>query len=199
MDNLYFYIEPQLLEILEKTWAAINKNETIKILTDIKLAEIAFLFLTDALCSYWKLIGKYEEAIKWLNRAIDIAREQNNKRLLHSYLKNYSHIYVDQGKADLALQYSKEALELSDQLGIFEKIEDLMFVGACYTLSGEGEKALYWLEKAQKIVSKVSNAQQKGILLDHMGNAYIALKQIDKAISCYEESVRLAQHINDSS
>jgi tetratricopeptide (TPR) repeat protein len=97
-----------------------------------------------------QLIGKYDVALEYHQKGIDLSLETGAKLLLYGFYTHAALIYSRQYKLDKALKYNEKALELTQT----SKAVTYVNTGAIYLLKNEIEKAyenfMLGLEESKK-------------------------------------------------
>jgi tetratricopeptide (TPR) repeat protein len=98
-----------------------------------------------------------------------------------------SQVYSDLNQASLALKYATSAYQLRDRVSEREK---LVISGVYYEATGEIEKAAQIYELRAATYPRDAPA-----VTVSLGNAYVNLGQLDKALAKYQEGVRLEPNL----
>lgn len=144
-------------------------------------------FLSDQLADYGTALVCYNRALdmfKTLNKAEEIAREENHIGVIYGRLGDHStsiqHL--------LAAHHIFEDLQDTSQQAII-----LNNIGFTYVLINQHQKALYYLLKGLKLARETENQYALATTLDSLCHAYLGLKEYDNALKAGLESVQTCQ------
>jgi adenylate cyclase len=136
-----------------------------------------------------------DEAIKYLNKAIDLANKTGNIRMKGYALTNLAYIFIKKNDLETASSYLDKALE------IFERFEERMLISAVYLnygtihrLQKEWKKATDYFERAIKIFKELGTPYylgevffEYGLMFKDKGNANKAEERLTKAIDIFKD------------
>ena len=151
IGNCYYYIsnikeaENQYKSALEISEQLENKEERFQV-KSIALGNIGNIYSDK---------GDLEEALKYLNESLFIAREIEYSKVEANSLNSIGNIYSAQGNLGEALKYYEEALVIHREIGyrLGEAIS-LGNIGDLYSKKGELDKALKYLKESLVILEK---------------------------------------------
>lgn len=150
-----------------------------------------------AQCIKW---GEFDQANVALSRVLKIAGKTKNKKWRdEAYealaLGNIGIIYRIKGDLEIALQYSKKALELNMHLRSEEGIvSNYGNIGNIYLIKGELDKALEYFEKALELNKEIGGTDK---ILGNIGVIYKIKGELDKALEYYERALKIHEEIGD--
>jgi serine/threonine protein kinase/Tfp pilus assembly protein PilF len=143
-----------------------------------------------------KAMRYFERAFKY---AKSVAQRGGSRGLMISCLNNIGLAYRNLGQYLRALDYFKQALEISIELEDPYKITAAAGnIGFTYGQLNNFSKSLEYLHKAVKTAEE--NKNMKGICdnLTHIGNQYFKHKDYTQAAIYYEKALKIAGDINDN-
>jgi len=141
-------------------------------------------------------LGKPDEALKYLEEALEIDRRIGYEQGIASSLNNIGLIYSDLGKPDEALKYHKEALEIDRRIGYEQGIaRDLGNIGLIYSDLGKPDEALKYLEEALEIDRRIGYEQGIARDLGNIGVIYTGLGKPDEALKYHKEALEIDRRI----
>ncbi len=102
--------------------------------------------------------GNYQEALKSFEKALEINKRLNNRRLMSSNYGNLGRTYQEQGQYARAIKYYMKSLEIEEADRDFQEMAEVYNeMGNSYTSQGNNAKALYFYNLALKNHDKVSD------------------------------------------
>jgi CHAT domain-containing protein/Tfp pilus assembly protein PilF len=140
--------------------------------------------------------GRYQEALKYFNRSLEICRELNIPIGIATSLNNIGGVYKSLGQHEKALSYYEGALKIDRELNISQEIAtDLNNIGAVYYSLGQYEKALAYYKEAK--IKKEHNLSPESIAisLNNIGGVYYSLGQYEKALAYYEGALKIKREL----
>ncbi len=136
--------------------------------------------------------------IRWMEDALNAARQLKNRQYEGAHLGNLGLAYADLGETRKAIEYQEQRLnivrEIEDRLGEGQVLGNL---GNAYYLLGETRKAIEYQEQRLKIVREIGDRHGEGQALGNLGVAYKNLGETRKAIEFYEQDLVIAREIGD--
>jgi diguanylate cyclase (GGDEF)-like protein len=142
---------------------------------------------------YW---GRLEEALRFYNRSLNLARRcQDNGRIAIAF-KNIGQVFLEQGKKWDAERYFKSALECAQEIG------DLFLTGKIYNNLGvlftpdDIERAKENFMNSLNIKRQIGDDDGVAVILNNMGNLYVRDGELDKALSMFNEALRIWVQMN---
>ena len=148
----------------------------------------------------YRELGQYDSALYYYNRALQMSLEMGDSVEIANHYSNFSRIYGLVGNTDLALEYLHKAYEIDlARRDTFYLGFTLRNFGEIQMQMGEPQKALQsfkesliYLEKSQ------GNHNSYAIRLNNVGQAYLALDNIDSASHYIRRSLTEHSRLNDS-
>ncbi|CAI2719605.1 DciA family protein [Nitrospina watsonii] len=174
----------RLFHALTLAYMSLNRNEealqTIDRAIALNNSHDAYYFEKGALL---ERMGKYEEAIANMNKALEINPNHSNAHNFIGYMYASRNI-----KLDRALYHLEQALSIQPRNGYF-----LDSLGWIYYKKGEPEKALTHIKKA------LIYTEPDPVLYDHLGDIYFSLENIEEARKAWKTSLVLTrQRLNNA-
>ncbi len=143
-------------------------------------------------------VCEYQKAIKYYEKALDIARKNNTKQGEGTWLGNLGNAYSDLGQVEKAIEYYEQALAISRE--VWDREGEgawLGNLGNAYNDLAQVEKAIEHYEDALAISREIGDRQGEGSWLGSLGRAYSYLGQVEKAIEHYEQALAISREIGD--
>ncbi|MBI3801025.1 MAG: tetratricopeptide repeat protein, partial [Deltaproteobacteria bacterium] len=165
--------------------------------TENRQAEVAFL---GGLGVVYTALGNYPQALRFLDQALQGARELRNRAvegevLTHLgvegvMLNNLGNVYQALGDYPQALRFYEQALqirhELKDRAGEGANLNNLSGV---YEALGNYPQALRFLEQALQLDRELKDRAGEGIVLNNLGNVYTALGNYPQALRFLDQAL----------
>ena len=121
-----------------------------------------------------------------------------DKQVHGAVLGNLGLAYSDLDEPRKAIEYHKQALEISKKIGNrYGEGADLGNLGLTYSDLGESRKAIEYYEQALKIAKEIGDRRNEGTWLGNLGIAYKYLGELRKAIEYYEQALKISKEIED--
>ncbi|MEW6616167.1 MAG: CHAT domain-containing tetratricopeptide repeat protein [Thermodesulfobacteriota bacterium] len=140
--------------------------------------------------------GRYQEALKYFNRSLEICRELNIPQGIAVNLNNIGTVYDSLGQHEKALSYYEGALKIYRELDMPKDIATcLNNIGEVYRSLGQYEKALSYHEEALKIKKELNIPKDIATCLNNIGEVYRFLGKYEKALSYHEEALRIRREV----
>lgn len=189
MISLVIYLEKmdrdrEAMQILEKMWSSINKIKNSDITLNMMEMQATF-------CIKQKM---YEKAILWIEKAIEIARQEKNYNRSFELWTTLAKVYKYIGELQLAKICFQSASRLEP------KIEDKFLsaynckeLGLLYLQAGEYQLAESTLEKAVIRSKKVKDALQLCESYIALGDCFLKQQKNCRAIRHYEEAYQITR------
>ncbi len=150
-----------------------------------------------------RTLGQYEQAIKFHEEALEIARKVEDRACEIANLNHLSRTYVQQQDYDTAINYSQRALILARQIGNrLGETNALVNLGYSKVFSANQldimdtdiyNDAIRYLEQGLQLAEKAEDIQSQSLGNNSLGIAYVILAQPLSAIAALEKGAKLAQ------
>ena len=143
-------------------------------------------------------MGQSIKAIEYYQKALEIARDINNRSGEGNNLGNLGLAYVNLGQIDKAIEYYQKALVIAKEIGSRTNEGTwLGNLGNAYANLGQINKAIEYHQRALEIFRDIGDRSREGTDLGSLGSAYADLGQIDKAIEYHQQALEIARDIGD--
>jgi tetratricopeptide (TPR) repeat protein len=144
------------------------------------------------------LLGEYRKSTAFLERALVISREIEDRRAEGTALGNLGNAYSALGETRKAIDYYEQALAMSREIGDRRaEGNHLGNLGLAYSDLGETRKAIDYYEQALAMSREIGDRRGEGSDLGNLGNAYYSLGETPKAIEYYEQVLVMSREIGD--
>ena len=161
---------------------------------DIKEISLAKANLGMALYS----TGKMDEALRITDDAIEIARRENNKTSLASYIGKRGVILFESGEFIKAQECFLTVLDLAEEIGNYAyKCDALGNLGLILASTGDPAGSMGKLNEALAIARQIGDHPRELTQLGNIGHTYLQVANIDNAIKTYTLAVQIARGIGD--
>jgi tetratricopeptide (TPR) repeat protein len=139
------------------------------------------------LCQDFQAQRKYQKALIYAKKAIELAKSQRNTEKLIHALINMGCVYWEMAQLKKAMGFFQDALTITQETEDIEGQKKISAVlGISYWRKGEWSTAFSWFERATPI-------------LDAEASKYDALKVIlDRGVATLENRIRMAKDQNDA-
>ncbi len=164
---------------------------------------------TDAayeLCAGYPNVGAYvlslrlvaDERVRWLEAAVQAARQLGDRRGEGNALGNLGIAYANLGETRKAIEHHEQALTIAREIGDRRgECQDLGNLGNAYTDLGETRRAIEHHEQALTIAREIGDRGCECKHLGNLGNAYAELGETRKAVEHIEQALTIAREIGD--
>ena len=145
-----------------------------------------------------RLMGKFKEHIKTLEKNLPIVEELGDKDRLAEYYFKMGFYYSVMGGLGDAIQYCTKSLELAE-LTKNERIIGLASVpqGYNYWYKGESKKAIPIVKKGIKILERLGDHYWLGMSFQAIGACYWHTGDWDKSINYMQKLLKKSEEVSD--
>ena len=141
-------------------------------------------------------IGKYEDAILFMEHSLEVARANKDRKSEANWLGNLGLCYAALGGLRDAVSYHKDALEINREIPYKRgEADDLGNLGSCYFDLGKTLIAVEYYQEALELYEKIPYRRGEAVQLGNIGNCYSVLGDIHCAIECYEKALKIDREI----
>ncbi|MFX1534410.1 MAG: tetratricopeptide repeat protein [Promethearchaeota archaeon] len=143
-------------------------------------------------------LDMYDDALKCLEKMLQIAEESDEQSLKSAALNNMASIYYTQGNYSEALSRYEEALKIAEQLGNLNlQGTYLSNIGLIYDEQKNYPEALSRYEEALKIAEQSGDLRGKSTRLNNIASIYYTQENYSEALSRYEEALKIAEQLGN--
>lgn len=144
-----------------------------------------------------RLMGRFKEHIKTLEKNLPIVEELGDKNRLAEYYFKMGFYYSVMGDLEDAIKYCTKSLELAE-IANNERIIGLasLRLGFSYWYKSEFSKAIPLVKKSIKILEKLGDIWV-GRAFQTLGMCHWAMGDLDKSIECMETFLRKSEEVSD--
>jgi tetratricopeptide (TPR) repeat protein len=173
-----------LYKISESLYYKYNLNEGIASLYN----NIAVLYYD---------LNKDKEAIDYYNKAVVIAKKEDNYKILSIASGNLANIFIKLNIPSKAMFHSKNALIYSKQFQSEAQIfQSYTVLGSSYNLINQPKTALINFQKSLLIATQLKDSIKIATSLGNIGNCFLKLKNYDSCLIYINKALFIAQKIN---
>ena len=139
-------------------------------------------------------LREYDDAVITYEQALNMAREQRDKRAEYTILGNLGLAYRALGECEKAIVYYEQAVDIARSLKD-RKSEgtNLGNLGLTFRDFGQMEKAEEMLEWALTIAREIGDISNESNWLGNLGNIYFDREQFEKAVEYYSQAQNLSR------
>ncbi|HEX5733443.1 MAG TPA: CHAT domain-containing tetratricopeptide repeat protein [Blastocatellia bacterium] len=136
-------------------------------------------------------IAKYEEALVFWRKYSD---RKGEMRMMGHLGHQYSYI----GEIQIALEYTKQAIEIARTVGDrYQEANLLLGFGEIYRILGEYQKALDSMNQARQLFKSMSKRFGESIAVSNIGYTLVDLGEREKALPYFEEALSTVSSFGD--
>ncbi len=147
-------------------------------------------------------LEKFEQALAYHEKALELFREFDNKSQIASALSNIGNVYDNLGKPEKAIDLQEQAYEIN--MGIGNKrgmASNLNNMGIAYTSLSQYNKALEYLNRTKILYEELGDITNLGIVHSYLGDCYLNLvdnrlpigNRYKKANGHFKKALQLAE------
>lgn len=142
-------------------------------------------------------LGKYDEAIDWLNKGLQLPTSKKYERYKLNYYINAAACYGALNKINEAKKVILEGLELADIYDdLYVEANGLNILGNIYIEEKNLTKAIECLTKATEIRNKIGDPFYIVADMSQLSLLYFSNKEFDKAITLSKKAIEIALEKN---
>ncbi|MFB2969658.1 tetratricopeptide repeat protein [Aerosakkonema sp. BLCC-F183] len=146
----------------------------------------------------YRSLGQYQEAIRFHQQSVEIAREIGHRSGEGNSLGGLGNAYHSLGQYQEAIHFYQQSLEIATEIGDrFGEGMSLSNLANAYQSLGQYQEAIRFYQQSLEIATEIGDRYIEGRSLDHLGNAYNSLGQYQEAIRCHQQSLEIATEIGD--
>lgn len=150
------------------------------------------------LCSLYKTIGDFSEALEKGQESLEIYRKMNDLTGLRRIFNALGSVYRYQGDYDQAINYYSRSLEISEQQNYARGVgAALNNWGLVHKLKGDLELALQFYHRSYEVKKEIGSKHSIANYYNNIGIIYLELDSLDIAHDCFRKTLALRQEIDD--
>ncbi|MBN1327211.1 MAG: tetratricopeptide repeat-containing sensor histidine kinase [Candidatus Cloacimonetes bacterium] len=137
-------------------------------------------------------VSDYREALKYIEQALELSREQSNKIYISRCLHTIGFIHKKMNNYRKALKFYEESLQLSRVLEDKRtSAADYNNIGIVFKEMGDYEKALSFYFKSLKLREEIGDEDDMANVINNIGIVYNLSGDTDKALEYFNRSLKL--------
>lgn len=146
----------------------------------------------------YRVIGRYDLAMKWLDRAVEIAQPLEAPLLLAQLLNNRGNVHSTLGNYDSAIRDYQAALP-AIQAAKHSPLEATLLnnLGAAYLERGNHNQALHYYQSSLTLAESLDDRAAIAQALNNLATVYLTSNQADPAVPLLERSAAIATELPD--
>lgn len=142
----------------------------------------------------------YDNARNYYSKALELAKLTLDKRLIAKELSALGNIYRLQDKNTIALNLLFQATSLFKELDASRDVAfNLSLIGDINRCIDQPKDALKYLNEALAICIKNNYLKEEAFCYSALGAVYKELKRYDRGLNNYEQGLKIAQSLKDTS
>lgn len=148
-----------------------------------------------------KVMGKKEAALVYYRKALTVAEQEPEKRMVVLAKSHMGDALVALGKPRFveALHYYEQALPVAEQCGAHGPLADVLTnIGQMHLDLGHYTQAVAYLQRSERLCTEDNLTDQLGAVCLTLGRVYQAAKQYPPAERYFLRALRLARQIGDA-
>ena len=146
-----------------------------------------------SLAGVYRSQSKYAQAVDNYLKAMNIAKDMNEKDWTATCLYFIGQVYMDQGNYPIALDYLLQALRISEGTGNnIDIARDLTFIGTIYAEIGDDPNALNYYLQALKKHEELKDKYWIAINLQSIAAIYNNENEYAKALDYYSRVLKMS-------
>lgn len=139
-----------------------------------------------------------QQAAALFERALTIARQNQNPQLELDALGNLGNLAAAAGRPQQAIQYFEQHLSLARNLDDrLSQAQTLTNIGALYLDVGQPQQAIELLKPALAFARQIAHQPAEGKVIVNAAAAYYQLGDTPRALNLYEKSLNIAREIGE--
>lgn len=142
--------------------------------------------------------NRKQEALNYINKAIQFARRSSDKSLLASCFNMQSRVYGYFGQVELSVSKNMIALQLAKEANDFPKVSNYQReLGEAQYSIYNYEDAGYYFSQSKEIAERIHDKRLLGLIKTDLGVLSYARKENKKAIQLLRDAIKILQEYND--
>ncbi|MDJ1479682.1 sensor histidine kinase [Cytophagaceae bacterium YF14B1] len=167
------------------------------IFEDLKFDTGLYVMYANLCALYGNKLEQYENALLYADKAIVLARKQNNKLGIASVQINRSTVLNKQRKFDEALKALEEGYTIGkEQKNLYLQLVSLSIIGEMHLKQRKYAKVIPVAEEMLKLAKAMGDVEGQSLALGGLASAYLHAKEYTKAKQYAEKSLELSRNNN---
>ena len=147
-------------------------------------------------------LGKYDEALKYYEKALDIFQKIDNRQQIASALNNIGNVYDNLGKSEKAIDFQQQAYRINKDIDNKRGMaSNLINMGIAYASLSQHDTALEYLNQTKGMYEELGDLTNLGIAHNYLGESYLNLadklqpigNRYAKANTHFKKALQLAE------
>ncbi len=139
-----------------------------------------------------QLIGKYDSAIFYFNKALTLYEENRNANGKAKVFNNIGNVHYYLGNYDTAIQYYLKSLQIkAEQNDTVAQSKTLNNIAAIYYQTGNLPKSLQYYRNCMSLLHSMGHEPHLAIGYGNIGLVYYDMKKYDSAMQYYSKALAL--------
>lgn len=146
----------------------------------------------------YRHLGNYPQAGHFLNEALTISQNINDRQGISQTLMNLGALYYSQANYPAALDIYQQAMEVLPAEDYYGWAVIYNNLGNIYRALGQPQKALIYFQQAGALFAQEDDDVAVGITIANMGAVYHALGEYSQALELYGKGLAIASERGDA-
>ena len=172
-------------------------DEMEKIASSTSDEEVSAVYL-DNLATLNHYAGRVLEAMKALEKVIDIRKKKGDLMELSRLYTNMGILWAQSGELRKAISYFLKSKEIDEKVGNLRGLsQTYMNVGVAYHKLGELQESLNYMSRARDTYRRIGSRDSLGIASINIGNVLMDMGQFDRAEKSIKDGISLFKETGD--
>lgn len=142
--------------------------------------------------------GKFEEAMKLLDKAFTLAKKLCAEEEILSLTLEYAELYLDQGNIEKSKEFLNQTRNAGLERYVLYKTTFHLILGRTEWISGDMKSAQKDFESALKLAEKLNNPEMTWRIHHHLGRLFLSTHNIEKAYQELENAARILKKLSEN-
>jgi tetratricopeptide (TPR) repeat protein len=183
----YYTVQVELGDQLIAAWEKTGERENWKY--QATLANLG---------NAYQSLGQYQQAIKFHQQWLNIAREIGDRFGEGGALGNIGNAHQSLGQYQRAIDFHQQWLNIAREIGNRNgEGSALGGIGLAYQSLGQYQQAIEFQQQWLNIAREIGDRNGEGSALGNIGNAHQSLGQYQQAIDFHQQSLNLARELGN--
>ncbi len=139
--------------------------------------------------------GKMDEALKFFNGSLALAKKCGLENRIATAYKNIGRVCLEQGKVKDAERFLKIALESAERIGDYY-LEVMIYNDLGIVFASENvDRAREYYLKSLNISKRIGDNDGVATIFNNIGDLYLRSIKFEKALNMFEEALRIWENI----